>query len=124
MEQIVQAVLNNSVTDLTGKVMFWFLILAEYVPFILLNITVYMSSKAQLNYLVCGYLYRPNEGDKSTQIHSVMFAELQDEIGKMSDHVFNRSQIFNMSGDYSSDDGSESIESFQPKYFDEEYIRK
>ena len=124
MEQIVQAVLNNSVTDLTGKVMFWFLILAEYVPFILLNITVYMSSKAQLNYLVCGYLYRPNEGDKSTQIHSVMFAELQDEIGKMSDHVFNRSQIFNMSGDYSSDDRSESIESFQPKYFDEEYIRK
>ena len=53
-----------------------------------------------------------------------MFAELQDEIGKMSDHVFNRSQIFNMSGGYSSDDNSESIESFQPKYFDEEYIRK
>ena len=105
--------------------MFWFLIIAEYVPFILLLISVWLSSKAQLIYLVCGYLYRPNEGDKSTQICSVMFGELQDEIGKMSDHVFNRSQIFNMSGGYSSEDSNtESIESFQPKYFDESYIKK
>ena len=122
LEQIIQAVFDNDVLPMVCQVMFWFLLLAEYVPFVLLLISIWLSSKSQVNDLLYGYLYKQNEGDNTTQIGSVMFAELQEEIGKMSDHVFNRSQIFNMS-DGSSPEPSESIESFQPQYFDEEYIK-
>ena len=57
--------------------MFWFLAFAEYIPFIVLLFTMWLSSRCQLNYLVCGYLYKMGEDDKSTVIGSVMFAELQ-----------------------------------------------
>ena len=79
---------------MTSQVMFWFLLLAEYLPFILLIIATWLSSKYQLNHLVCGYLLKPQEGDNTTYAGSVMFAELQEEIGKMSDYIFNRSQLF------------------------------
>ena len=46
--------------------MFWFLAFAEYVPFIVLLFTMWLSSRCQLNYLVCGYLYKMGEDDKST----------------------------------------------------------
>ena len=77
MQKIIYAMLDNELLDYTSQAMFWFLAFAEYIPFIVLLFTMWLSSRCQLNYLVCGYLYKMGEDDKSTVIGSVMFAELQ-----------------------------------------------
>ena len=86
----------------SGQAMFWFLILSDFVPYFTILCTMWLSGKNQINLLVCGFLYKPGEEDKTTVIGSCMFQELQEEIANMSDHINFRSQMFDSSDESSS----------------------
>ena len=80
--------------------------------------STHLSSKYQINQLVCGYLFKPGEEDKSTVVCSVMFQELQDEIAQMSDHLDLRSSILKSEDEtFEGDDLSQGVCSFQPDLF-------
>ena len=41
--------LDDKLENVTGEVMFWFLILSDFVPYFTILVTMYLSGKNQIN---------------------------------------------------------------------------
>ena len=52
------------------------IVISDLLPIIAHLLLIWMSSKGQTDYLVCGFLYTQSEGDMTTSIASVMFDEI------------------------------------------------
>ena len=50
-DDIVRAMLDGKLNSATGNVMFWFLLVAEYLPFIMILICTKISYNGEINYL-------------------------------------------------------------------------
>ena len=88
---IADDIMDGHFVSDAGLSLFWFFVLSDFVPYVTFMVSTHLSSKYQINQLVCGYLFKPGEEDKTTVVCSVMFQELQDEIAQMSDHLNLRS---------------------------------
>ena len=73
---IVDDIMQGNFVSDAGLSLFWFFVASDFIPYITFMFSTHLSSKYQINQLVCGYLFKPGEEDKSTVVCSVMFQEL------------------------------------------------
>ena len=55
-------------------------VLSDILPILALIVCMWLSGKAQVDYLVSGYLKKPTEGDRTTFVGSHMLDDLKAEL--------------------------------------------